>query len=66
MPGVVSKGQVLAILVVYAITRGVIDELKPVDETSAESAAYDKTAFDATMAVIKAKCECKCHEKGAN
>lgn len=58
MPGVISKRQVLAILAVYAITRGVIDELKPADEASAESAAYDKTAFDATMKAVTEKGNC--------
>ena len=55
MPGCITKRQVLAIFAVYAITRGVIDELKPVDETSEESSAYDKVAFETTMAAINAK-----------
>jgi hypothetical protein len=57
MPGCVTKRQVLAILAIYAVTRGVIDALKPVDEDSAESSAFDKVAFDATMnaATEKAK-----------
>lgn len=51
----VTKRQVLAVLTAYAITRGVVDELRPADEMSSESAAYDKTAFDAVMGAIDTK-----------
>lgn len=51
----VSKKQVLALLATYAVVRGVVDELKPSDELSSESAAYDKVAFDATMTAVDAK-----------
>lgn len=57
----ITKRQVLALLALYSITRGVIDELRPADEMSAESDAYDKTAFDA---VVKSVDECskeECH-----
>lgn len=57
MPGAITKRQVLAILAVYAVTRGVIDALKPVEDDTAESAAFDKVAFDATMSAITNKAE---------
>ena len=59
MPGCITKRQVLAFLAVYAITRGVIDEIKPVDDGTAESSTFDKTAFDATMGAIEAKTNCE-------
>lgn len=59
MAGCITKRQVLAFLAVYAITRGVIDEIKPVDDDTAESSAFDKTAFDATINAIEAKTNCE-------
>lgn len=48
----ITKRQVLALLALYSITRGVVDELRPVDESSEESNAYDKVAFDAVMSSV--------------
>lgn len=59
MPKCITKRQVLAILAVYAVTRGVIDELKPSDETSSTSEAFDKVAFDASMDALDAKVAAK-------
>ena len=56
MPSI-TKRQVLAILAIYSIVRGVVDEIRPVDESSTESDAYDKTAFDATMKSIDETCK---------
>lgn len=42
----ITKLQVLAHLAVYAVVRGVVDAIRPADEMSAESAAYDKMTFD--------------------
>ena len=50
-----TKRQVLALLAVYAVTRGVLDELKPADEASAASDAFDQVAFDASMEAVDAK-----------
>ena len=55
MPSI-TKRQVLAFLAIYSIVRGVVDEIRPADEMSAESDAYDKTAFDATVKSIDALC----------
>lgn len=49
----ITKRQVLAMLALYSITRGVIDELRPVDEHSEESSSYDKVAFDAVLGSVK-------------
>lgn len=54
---IVTKKQVLAMFGVFALVRGVIDAFRPVDETTAESAAYDKEAFNATMEAIDHKVE---------
>lgn len=51
----ITKRQVLALLAVYAVTRGVMDELRPSDEMSSEAAAFDKVAFDACMDAVDAK-----------
>lgn len=51
----VTKKQVLALFGTFALVRGVIDAFRPVDETSAENAAYDKEAFDATMEAVEKK-----------
>lgn len=59
----VTKRQVLAVLAVYALTRGVIDELKPADELSSKSESFDKVAFDATMNAIDNKVCCAGEEK---
>ena len=59
MAGCITKRQVLAFLAVYAITRGVIDEIKPVDDGTTEASTFDKTAFDATMSAIEAKTNCE-------
>lgn len=48
----VTKRQVIALASVYALVRGVIDAFRPSDENSAENAAYDRTAFDATMTAV--------------
>lgn len=52
---VVSKKQVLCLLTVYAVTRGVLDELKPAEEATAASDAFDQVAFDASMEAIDSK-----------
>ena len=49
----ITKRQVLAMLALYSITRGVIDELRPVDDHSEESCSYDKVAFDAVIDSVK-------------
>ncbi len=59
MPKCVTKRQILAILAVYAVTRGVLDELRPSDELSSASDAFDKVAFDASMDAIDAKVAAK-------
>ena len=49
----ITKRQVLAMLALYSITRGVIDELRPVDDHSEESCSYDKVAFEAVVDSVK-------------
>ena len=50
-----TKKQILAFLTLYAVTRGVIDELKPADELTAEANAMDKVAFDSVMDAVEAR-----------
>lgn len=54
----ITKRQVLAHASVYAVVRGVIDAIRPADELSAESAAYDKMAFDVCEEALDAKAKC--------
>jgi len=51
----ITKKQVLAHLGVYAVVRGVVDAVRPAEEMSEESAAYDKMTFDVCEASIAAK-----------
>ena len=52
---IVTKKQVLAHLAVYAVTRGVVDAIRPAEELSEESSAYDKMTFDVCEAALSAK-----------
>lgn len=49
----VSRQQVNAVLAVYAIARGVIDEIKPVDGDL--SAAFDAVTFKKTIEALENK-----------
>lgn len=63
----VTKKQVLAHLGVYAVVRGVVDAIRPAEETSAESASYDKMTFDVVEESLEAKakgCRPKCCKEG--
>lgn len=55
----VSRQQVNAVLAVYAIARGVIDEIKPSDDEL--SAAFDAVTFQKTIEALENKSKGVCN-----
>ena len=53
--GAITKRQVAALTIGYAIVRGVVEKVKP--ESPAEEANIDNVAFNQLMSTVKCCCD---------